>query len=324
MTATIGRDITTLAELNLPLDILPADIRAYVEPHIRMVEEVAVDLGSNLKVKVDGLRIDYPLEITELHLRAINNVVGRYTKSGRKGIKSTLHRVSGGRNTEELPNKVSLRVARVIYGIAEEMRPLIEAAKGVAVIGPPAVGKTTLLRDIGRIRLETISAGLVIVDSIGELCGYGDTPHPLLRRARIFPVGEPDRQGQQLEEAIRNHGAEEVMTDEVQKGDVPLLIEAYNNGVSCVCSLHGRGIRNVVKNEHRQILLGVIENLRDGALHMRDDAIFQLIIEVHGRGLFRVITDVPSAVRAVIAGEPVDYQYFGPWTETYKLERSIY
>ena len=143
---------------------------------------------------------------------------------------------------------MSLRATRVIYGLAEEMRGLIEAARGVAVVGPPAVGPTTLLRDIGRIRPETISAGLVIVDSIGELCSYGNTPHPLLRRARIFPVGEPDRQGQQLEEAIRNHGAEKVMTDEVQKGDVPLLMEAYNNGVSCVCSLLGRSIRNVVKN----------------------------------------------------------------------------
>ena len=57
--------------------------------------------------------------------------------------------------------------------------------------------------------------------------------------------------------------------------------------------------------------------------NLRDDAIFQLIIEVYGRGLFRVVTDVPSAVRASIAGEPVDDQYFGPWTEAYKLERLI-
>ena len=200
-----------------------------------------------------------------------------------------------------------IRVARVIFD--------------VAVIGPLAVGKTTLLRDIARIRLETIGKRLCVVDSIGELCGYGEVPHPLLMRANIFPVGQPDRQGTQLEEAIRNHGAQEVLTDEVQTADIALLLQAYTNGTSVVCSLHGNSVRAIARNLDRRILLGLVENSRDGVVSQRDDSLFSLIVEVHAKGLMRVITDVDAAVDAVLNNRPVEYTYVGPWTEAFKQER---
>jgi stage III sporulation protein SpoIIIAA len=177
------------------------------------------------------------------------------------------------------------------------------------------VGKTTLLRDVARIRLETIGKGLCVVDSIRELCGFGAIPHPSLRRANIFPVGHPSRQERQLQEAetIRNHSAKEVLMGEVQTGDIPLLLEAHQNGTTVACSLHGRSITSLVRHIHRRSLLGVIENPRDGVVSQREDNIFSLIIEVHGKGLFRVITDVDAAIDAVQHRRPVEYTYFGLW-----------
>jgi stage III sporulation protein SpoIIIAA len=188
-------------------------------------------------------------------------------------------------------------------------------------VGPPAVGKTTLLRDVARIRLETIGKGLCVVDSIGELCGFGAVPHPSLRRANIFPVGDPSRQERQLQEAIRNHSAQEVLTDEVQRDDIPLLLEANQNGTTVVCSLHGKSIQSMIRHLQRRSLLGLVENPRDGVVAQRDDSIFSTVIEVHGKGLFRVITDVDAAIDAVLNRRPVDYTYFGPWTKELREER---
>jgi len=75
-------------------------------------------------------------------------------------------------------------------------------------------------------------------------------------RANIFPVGELGRQGMQLEEAIRNHSAGDVLTDEVQPSDIELLLTAYTNGTNVICSLHGKSIRNL----EQRIMLGLVEN----------------------------------------------------------------
>lgn len=188
------------------------------------------------------------------------------------------------------------------------------------MIGPSVLGQATLLRDIGRVRLETIRSGLIIVDSIGELRGSGDVLHPLLSRAHIFQVGNPSRQGPQPQEAIRNDDSEEMMTDVVQPDDIPRPMEAFNNGTSVVCSLQGKSICDVIDHPMRRALLGIVQNPDDTMVMQRESSIFGMIIKVHGKGLFRVITDVPP-ITARFDKTPIDYLYFGDWTEEFKQER---
>jgi len=318
---TMIEDITTPYELSVIVDLLPEELANYIRPIIHKVEEIKLAINSNLTVNYGGMIVDYPVRVTVKHLTSIENHLARYTSSGRVGIDRTLHRISAGKNSKEVPTKMSIRVARVILNVAECMRDFIENARGIALVGPPAVGKTTLLRDIARIRLERLGRTLCVVDSIGELCGFGDEPHTLLDRAYIFQVGEPHRQRQQLEEAARNHSARELLTDEVQPQDIKLLIEAKNNGTSIVCSLHGESIRNIAMHEDRRILFGLVENPRDGTVSKRDDSVFSTIIEVHARGLYRIIDDLPAALEAIRNNTPLPYHYLGDWTPEFKEER---
>jgi len=82
-------------------------------------------------------------------------VSARATSARHTGVTQTLHRVSGGKRSTDRPIRVTVRVAQVIFDVAEETRVPIERSRGVAVIGPPAVGKATLLRDIVNVALET-------------------------------------------------------------------------------------------------------------------------------------------------------------------------
>lgn len=79
-------------------------------------------------------------------------------------------------------------------GVAEPLRKFIEDTHGIAVIGPPppAVGKTTLLRDVARSRAEKLGSGLIIIDSSNEITGDGKTAHPMMSRVRRFKVGDPE------------------------------------------------------------------------------------------------------------------------------------
>lgn len=56
------------------------------------------DKGQNLKIKIDGLRIKYPLMITDIEIGCVAGTEGKLRDDGWRCLPATLHRISGDFN----------------------------------------------------------------------------------------------------------------------------------------------------------------------------------------------------------------------------------
>jgi stage III sporulation protein SpoIIIAA len=257
------------------------------------------------RVEVDRESIDYVVER-----------IGEFDADNRAGLERTLHRISAIRNRRGHIVGLTCRVGRAVYGTTDIIKDLIESGKSLLLLGRPAIGKTTMLREAARLLAE--SKRVVIVDTSNEIGGDGDVAHPAVGSARRMQVAMPSLQHEVMIEAVENHNPEVIVIDEIGRElEAAAARTIAERGVQLIGTAHGNTLENLLLNPTLSDLVGGIESVtlsdeearRRGTqktvLERRSPPTFDVLIEIQNRDRLAVHSDVAAAVDALLRGYPM-------------------
>ncbi|GAB2286884.1 ribonucleotide reductase (RNR) inhibitor [Dionaea muscipula] len=318
-TATSTARSEPTSELDLLLELLPYRMRIELLQHeeIEDLIEIVMDLGRQPLSRFpsgDWIISQDPVKREDLQ-HAISKV-GEFSDDNRSGIDRSLHRISAIRNRKSEIIGLTCRVGRVVSGSAEIIHDLIQEGGSILVIGPPGVGKTTLIREIARTLADEHKKRVVIIDTSNEIGGDGDVPHPGIGRARRMQVANVNMQHNVMIEAVENHTPQTIIIDEIGTELEALAAGTIaQRGVQLVGTAHGVTIDNIIKNPSLQLLVGGIESVTLGdeearrrkvqktVLERKGPPTFTCAVEMVSRTEYRVHHQLDATVDAILAGK---------------------
>lgn len=166
-------------------------------------------------------------------------------------------------NNKEITNikdisSLNIRIAREVKNISKNLiKDLDKGNVGALLVGPPACGKTTILRDIARL-LSSGELGFMkkvcVVDERGELAGVfsGECQNDL-GFSDIFN-GYPKGEG--IMQALRSMSPEVIVFDEVSTdSDIKSIKEGLNAGVCIISSIHAGSIEELINRKQFRELI---------------------------------------------------------------------
>ena len=235
--------------------------------------------------------------------------ISKFSNENRAGIERTLHRISCIRNRQFLINGLTCRVGRAMFGTISVIRDLLEYEKSILILGKPGVGKTTIIREIGRVLADEMEKRVIIIDTSNEIAGDSDISHSGIGRARRMQVPNADLQHQIMIEAIENHMPEVIIIDEIGTDlDVLAARTIAEKGVQLIGTTHGNCLGNLIKNPSLADLIGGIQYVtlsddeakrrgtQKSILERKGYPAFEIIVELNTSNSWTIHEDVKTSV----------------------------
>lgn len=154
------------------------------------LKDIVLDVGRYPYCWIDRMRHvigSKDMLITNDDISDVVLNVGEFGDDNRAVVSGELHRVSAMRSRSYTITGYTMRVARTVSGgAAMLMDILLGSSLSVLILGPPATGKTTLIRDVAREVADIYHC--IIVDTSNEIGGDGDVPDKCVGQARRMMV----------------------------------------------------------------------------------------------------------------------------------------
>src|ERR687887_640040 len=321
-----------LIHLSAPAEIVTDDLDNLLDvlpPHIcdplqelenrRELLEVVMDLGREPEARLPGREVVLSTHsVREEDIEYVVQRIGAFGDDNRAGIERTLHRISAIRNREGRIVGITCRVGRAVFGTITIIRDIVESGRSILMMGRPGVGKTTLLRETGRVLADDLRKRVIIVDTSNEIAGDGDIPHPAIGRARRMQVPTPTMQHAVMIEAVENHMPEVIVIDEIgTELEAAAARTIAERGVQLVATAHGNTLENLMMNPTLSDLIGGIQSVtlsdeearrrgtQKSVLERKAPPTFDVLVEIQAYQRVAIYHDVAQTVDAILLGMPV-------------------
>jgi len=299
-------------DLGKLLNNLPFFIYQHLKNHSRRQKliEIVLDLGRRPEARfTTGPEYLSQKVISWQDLDYITKRISKFSGENRAGIERTLHRISCIRNRQFLINGLTCRVGRAIFGTISIVRDLLESRKSILILGKPGVGKTTIIREIGRVLSDEMEKRVIIIDTSNEIAGDSDVPHSGIGRARRMQVSKTELQHQIMLEAVENHMPQVIIIDEIGTELEALAARTIaEKGVQLVGTTHGNCLENLIKNPSLSDLIGGVQYVtisdeeakrrktQKSILERKSYPAFQIAIEVNDLDFWTIHESVENSV----------------------------
>lgn len=306
------------------VDNLPFFLQENLKKHTSQDQlmEVILDLGRRPEARFSfGPEYLSQKIISWQDIDYVTKRLSKFSNENRAGIERTLHRVSCIRNRQFLINGLTCRIGRSIFGTVSVIRDLLESEKSILILGKPGVGKTTIIREIGRVLADELEKRVIIIDTSNEIAGDSDIPHFGIGRARRMQVPKTELQHQIMIEAVENHMPQVIIIDEIGTELEVLAAQTIaEKGVQLVGTTHGNCLENLIKNPPLSNLIGGIQYVtlsdeeakrrgtQKSILERKSSPTFEIIIEINDTNLWTIHEDVATSTDFFLRGDFVPYQ----------------